>query len=100
MTAFPAAPEQRTSEERQELLATTVNGYVRDGYRVESQTPHQAIVVKGRRPNHLLHLILSILTVGLWLLFVWLPLVVFGGEKRRVITVDTFGHVQTAKGRG
>lgn len=100
MSALPATTQQRTSEERQEILAGAVNNAVRDGYRVESQTAHQAIVVKGRRPNHLLHLILSLLTLGLWMLFVWLPVVVFGGERRRVITVDTFGNVQTAKGRG
>jgi hypothetical protein len=91
---------QRASDERQEILAGTVAGYVRRGYRVESQTPYQAIVVKGRRPNHLLHLVLSVLTLGLWMLLVWLPLVVFGGEKRRVVSVDTFGNVQRAKGRG
>lgn len=97
--SFPA-PVLLSSDERQERLEGTVSGYISSGYRVESQTPHQAIVVKGRRPNHLLHLILSVLTLGLWMLFVWLPLVVFGGEKRRVITVDPAGNVRTAKGRG
>jgi hypothetical protein len=32
--------------------------------------------------NHLLHLILRILTAGLWLL-VWIPLTLFGGEALR-----------------
>ena len=73
---------------------------VRDGYRVESQTDYQAILVRGRRPNHLLHLILSIVTLGLWAIFVWLPVAVFGGEKRRVVTVDAYGNVATTKGRG
>jgi len=92
--------QQRTPEERREILASAVSEAVRDGYRVESQTDHQAIVVKGRRPNHLLHLVLSVITLGFWLLFVWIPLAIFGGEKRRVIMVDTFGNVQRAKGRG
>jgi hypothetical protein len=83
----------RTPEERREILAATVTEYVRDGYRVESQTDYQAIVVRGRRPNHLLHLILSIITIGIWFLFVWLPLMIFGGEKRRVLNVDTYGNV-------
>lgn len=91
---------ERTGEERRELLASAVSEAVRSGYRVESQTDHQAIVVKGRRPNHLLHLILSVCTLSLWLWFVWIPLVLFGGEKRRVITVDPFGNIQRAKGRG
>lgn len=25
------------------------------------------------KPNHLLHLVLSVLTVGIWAIFVWLP---------------------------
>src|SRR5215207_8344529 len=91
---------QRSPEDRRALLAQEVAGHVSHGYRVESQTDYQAIVVKGRRPNHLLHLILSVLTLGVWALFVWLPLAMFGGEKRRVITVDNFGDVATAKGRG
>ncbi len=73
---------------------------VRAGYRVESQVANQAVLVKGRRPNHLLHLILGVVTISLWWLFVWLPLVLFGGEKRRVVTVDTFGNVAVTKGRG
>lgn len=100
LMSHPIPTAQLASEDRQERLAGTVASYVGQGYRVESQTAHQAIVVKGRRPNHLLHLILGIVTVSLWWLFVWLPLVLFGGEKRRVITVDTFGNVQTVKGRG
>lgn len=97
--SIPTSPPvpQRTSEERQEILAGAVSGHVRKGWRVESQTAHQAIIVKGRRPNHLLHLILSFITLGVWALLVWLPLVVFGGEKRRVLTVDPFGNINTAK---
>lgn len=85
------------SDTREEILAGAVNTMVRSGYRVESQTSHQAVVVKGHRPNHLLHLILSIVTAGMWL-FVWLAIIIFGGEKRRVITVDTFGKVHRVKG--
>ena len=56
--------EGRTAEDRRALLANTVADHVRRGYRVESQTDYQAIVVTGRRPNHLLHLILSLCTLG------------------------------------
>lgn len=94
------ATGERTADERRELLASAVRKHVRSGYRVESQTDFQAVVVKGRRPNHLLHLILSIITIGIWFLFVWLPLMIFGGEKRRVLTVDTSGKINRARGRG
>lgn len=82
------------------MLASHVAEHVRGGYRVESQTDYQAIMVRGRRPNHLLHLVLSVLTFGVWALFVWLPVAVLAGEKRRVVTIDPFGNVQTSKGRG
>lgn len=54
-----------------EALTDAVAAYVRKGYRVESQTPTQAVVVYGKKVNHILHLILSVLTLGLWLI-VWL----------------------------
>ncbi len=50
-------------------------------------------MVQGRRPNHLLHFFIGFVTLGLWWLFVWLPLTVFGGEKRQTIAVDEFGNV-------
>lgn len=96
----PLPTPERTPEERQAQLANEVSLMVRSGYRVESQTANQAILVKGRRPAHLLHFFLSVFTLGLWALFVWLPLSVFGGEKRRVLTVDAYGNVATTKGRG
>jgi len=98
---FPQSPVgERTREERQALLAQAISSYVRNGYRVESQVDNQAILVKGRRPNHLLHLVLSFLTLGVWLVFVWLPIAILGGEKRRVMTVDAYGNLTETKGRG
>ena len=37
--------------------------------------------------NHVLHLILSILTVGLWALFVWLPLALINSSRAPRCTV-------------
>lgn len=100
MSISPVPGGERAPDERRELLASEISSHVAAGYRVESQTDYQAIVVKGRRPNHLLHFILGISTISLWWLFVWLPIGLFGGEKRRVLTVDTFGNLQVRKGRG
>jgi hypothetical protein len=73
------------------MLARAVANEVRQGYRIESQTDYQAILVKGNRPNHLLHLILTIFTAGLWG-FVWIGVAIFGGEKREVVDIDPYGH--------
>jgi hypothetical protein len=34
---------------------------------VESQQDFQAVIVKGKPINHALHIIVSLLTLGLWL---------------------------------
>ena len=52
------------------------------------------MLVRGQRVNHILHLILSILTLGFWVI-IWLVLVVAGGQKRQVLTVDAHGAVTT-----
>jgi hypothetical protein len=38
------------------------------GYRVESQQDYQAVIVRGKPINHPLHIIVSILTAGIWLI--------------------------------
>ena len=58
----------------------------------ESQTDYHVVIVRGHRPNHVLHLLLSIVTLGLWIP-VWILLSIFGGEKRRAISVDECGNV-------
>jgi hypothetical protein len=55
--------------------------------------------VKGHRPNHILHLILSIITLGIWLI-VWVLVGLFGGETRRTITVQPDGGVVGEPGAG
>lgn len=57
---------------------------IRQGWRVESETDYHVVLVRGYRVNHILHLLLSLVTVGIWIP-VWILLMIFGGEKRRVI---------------
>ena len=89
-------PGLKTPEERKALLALEVSRAVARGARVESQSDYQAVVVYGRRVNHLLHAILSILMLGFWLI-VWVLLAVTGGEKRQLIEVDGYGNVSARK---
>ncbi|MDE2815077.1 MAG: hypothetical protein OXK81_00040 [Chloroflexota bacterium] len=83
---------EKSETQRKSALANHIAQEVPKGWRVESQGDFQAVMVKGKRPNHLLHVILSVLTAGFWLI-VWLCVVVFGGEKRQMLTVDEFGNV-------
>jgi len=80
-----------SNESRKAALERFIAIETKQGYRVESQTDYQAVLVKGKNHSHGLHLFLTIITVGLWGLFVWLPLTIFGGEKRAVISVDING---------
>jgi hypothetical protein len=87
---------KKSSDERKAILARQIATMVAQGRRVESQSDYQAVLVKGHRPNHVLHLILTIITVGLWGI-VWLALVLFGGEKREMVTVDDWGNTAVQK---
>lgn len=87
---------EKTPAERKELLARTIQGQVAAGGRIESQSDFQAVIVTGKPLNNVLHLILTLVTFGLWAP-VWIALAIFGGEKRSMITVDDFGNVAVQK---
>lgn len=80
-----------TDGQRKDELARAIAEETSRGWRVESQTEFQVVLVKGKNHSHLLHLILTLLTLGLWLV-VWIPLAIFGGEKRAVVSVDEDGR--------
>ena len=93
-TPAPAAsPEitRKSADERKEALGRAIHTQVAQGARVESQGDYQAILVNGHRTNHVLHLVLTIVTLGLWV-FVWLGIAAFGGEKRVSASVDEWGN--------
>ena len=50
-----------------------------------------AVLVRGSPVNHVLHLILTILTCGVWAI-VWIVLAVTQKEKLSMVTVDEFGN--------
>jgi len=92
----PPAPSQKMDmDSRQSMLATTIASQVASGKRVESQGPYSAILVKGKPVNHVLNLILTVITAGLWVV-VWVPWAILGGEKRSQASVDEFGNVSVA----
>ena len=90
------ATERKSSDERQSLLSRQVASLLSQGRRVESQSDYQAVLVQGHRPNHVLHLILTFITLGIWGL-VWLALVFLGGEKRELVQVDEWGNSSVSR---
>ena len=79
--------------ERKRILATYIATEVATkGTRVESQTDENAVLVYGKRVNHMLHLLLCVPTAGLWAV-PWIIMAATGGEKRKVVRVDDYGNI-------
>lgn len=88
--AMPVA----TPDERKSHLASAVQQEVVRGGRVESQSDYSAIIRYGQPVNHTLHLILTLVTLGLWgivWLIVWI--VSTTSNKAVTLTADEFGQV-------
>lgn len=58
------------------------------GGRVEAQDGDKLLVSSGT-PNHALHFIMGFFTFGLWWVLVWLPMLVAGGKRQRVVYANT-----------
>ena len=65
----------------QDAYDQAVESLIEAGAHVESQSSDVTVLVLGRRANHVLHLLLSLVTCGVWLP-VWFMLSRFGGETR------------------
>jgi hypothetical protein len=79
-------------EERRATLDRSLQFHGAKGWRIETRSEFQATIAKGKELNHVLHLILTLVTVGLWGI-VWIALAIFGGQKRRMISVDEYGNL-------
>jgi formyltetrahydrofolate hydrolase len=82
----------RTDSERKQILSKYVVTKVSQGWRVELQADFEAVLLIGTRPNHILHLLLSVVTFGLWLI-VWALISMNGGPKSLTASVDQFGNI-------
>lgn len=84
----PWSPDRRKS-----AVASSVAAAVGAGWNVQSQTDYQAVMIRpGTKVNHLLHLILTLITLGLWLVVWFLVAVLHKREKLLVISVDEYGN--------
>ena len=86
-----------TIEQRKTILASAIAKELGEGARLEAQTDYHAVMVKGRRPSHILHLLLTLVTFGLWLI-PWVLISAFSGERRRMVFVGEDGTVMFPRG--
>ena len=84
--------EKKTNEERKAILEQSIQSALARGARLEVLLDFYVLLVEGKPINHILHLLLSVVTFGLWLI-VWLVMAAAGGEKRFALNVDDSGNV-------
>jgi hypothetical protein len=83
-----------TEAEKRGALDRAIVAELTRGGRLESSAGMTAVIVYGKPVNHILHLVLSLLTGGIWLI-VWLILILTNRKRRVVLSVDESGQVMT-----
>lgn len=89
-----AAPLARMDQEmRRAKLALAVQQEVIAGGRVESQTEFTAVIRYGKPVNNVLHLLLTLLTFGFWII-VWVLLAIASASQTKTVmlSVDEYGQ--------
>lgn len=84
-----------SQEQARAALDRYVAGKVREGARAEPLSPSSVVLVYKKPVKHVTHLIVTLLTGGLWLP-VWVVLILRNKERRRTATVDLTGVVTEA----
>ena len=79
-----------SEEQRTKIFEEKIMMYQANGKRLESQIGFQAVLVTEKKPNHLLHLLLTLVTGGLWAL-IWIYLALTSKDLREILQVDEFG---------
>lgn len=75
-------------------VSSAVAHHVHNGARVETQTPEMAIVVTGNPTSTLesvLHIVLCVLTIGLWIP-IWLVRELVSNARARRIVITAHGE--------
>jgi hypothetical protein len=90
-----------TANVRQQMSQAVAKEVADGGWRVESQTDYHTVLAKGGRTNHVLHLILTIVTCGLWSL-AWLLIAHVNRRQSLVLRIDEYGNFsrQTTDSKG
>ncbi|MCY4072576.1 MAG: hypothetical protein OXG60_14880 [Chloroflexi bacterium] len=79
-----------SEEKRRQIFEEQIMMHQANGKRLESQIGFQAVLVTEVKVNHLMHLILTLLTGGLWALL-WIYFALARKEIREILQVDDYG---------
>ncbi|WP_329307373.1 hypothetical protein OG322_33535 [Streptomyces sp. NBC_01260] len=81
------------------ILDWAVSQRIASGWRVESRSKTQVVMVRGRPLNHVLHAVLTVFSCFVWGV-VWLVLGVTNKVERIALTVDAMGDIVSVNGPG
>ncbi|MFJ9621859.1 hypothetical protein [Streptomyces sp. NPDC101181] len=87
--ATAGAPD---AAQRALILDWVVSRRIASGWRVESRSASQVILVRGQPVNHVLHAILTVFSCLVWGL-VWAGVTLVNRVERVALTVDAQGRV-------
>lgn len=88
----PVSEEPLSDGEREARLERAINYQIAQGSKLANQGKFEAVMISGRKINHILHLLLAVFTLGLWLI-IWAIMGIFGGESQYTLGVDEYGKV-------
>ncbi|MEE1738556.1 hypothetical protein [Streptomyces sp. BE147] len=91
---YTANGEPPDATQRGLILDWVVNQRIASGWRVESRSGAQVVLVRGQPVNHVLHALLTVFSCMLWSV-VWLGVAVTNRVERVALTVDAQGHIVT-----
>ncbi|WP_329460888.1 hypothetical protein [Streptomyces sp. NBC_01431] len=91
---FSGAEGPADAAQRALILDWAVNQRIATGWPIESRSDTQAVLVRGKSVNHVLHAILTVFTCLVWGI-VWLILSASNKVERVAPTVDTSGRIVT-----
>lgn len=83
----------KAGADQAEAMQNAITACAMNGWRLVATHGNMATMVSGRPTNHVLHLLASIFTLGLWLPIWFLIAVTADGEKHLVITADAEGNI-------
>src|ERR1700739_815551 len=68
--------------------------------RLVARDESTAVMLMGKPVNHVLHLLLTICSIGLGGIWapVWLLITALGGQRRQILTLDQYGQVSQRRG--
>ncbi|PCG87682.1 hypothetical protein CIB93_01115 [Streptomyces sp. WZ.A104] len=89
---YAAAGEPPDAAQRALILDWVVSRRIAGGWRVESRSGSQVVLVRGQPVNHVLHAILTVFSCLVWGL-VWAGVSLVNRVERVALTVDAQGRI-------